>query len=262
MSSPTPCGSCRWAASRQPLTNPLPVVEIVASDAVAGEFGTNTARFTVVCPNGTNAAPLTVNYSVGGTATPGVDYAVLPGSVTIPAGALATNIFDFAAGRQSDHQPGHGYGQPRRLDELCADQSVFNATAVIQDRPVNNWLRANFTAAQLTNLAVSGDAADPANDGLPNLMKYALGLNPNTADPNPFAPGVANGIFTLNYPLSKSAVDVSLTTLWSTNLTAWQLGTNFYQVVNVADQVTNQIITIQPTTPAASGFFRFGALRR
>ncbi len=70
-----------------------PVVQIIASDAVAGEFGTNAARFTVVCPNGTNTSPVTINYSVSGTATPGVDYAVLPGSVTLRAGDLATNIF-------------------------------------------------------------------------------------------------------------------------------------------------------------------------
>ena len=239
----------------------VPLVEIVASDAVAGEFGTNSARFTMVCPSGANGAPLTVNYSVSGTATPGMDYAALPGSVTLAAGSIATNIFITPLG---DNLPSNQVAVTVSLTASTnyALTNLSSATAMIQDRPINLWLRANFTAAQLTDTTISGDTADPASDGLPNLMKYALGLNPNTADANPFGPVITNGILTLSYPLSKSAVDVSLITLWSTNLTTWLPATNYFQVVNVADQVTNQIITIQPTAPAASGFFRVGAMRR
>jgi len=32
---------------------------------------------------------------------------------------------------------------------------------------------------------VSGDAANPDGDGLPNLLEYALGLSPKSADGNP-----------------------------------------------------------------------------
>lgn len=37
-------------------------------------------------PGASNASPLTASYTVSGTATPGVDYNALPGSITIPAG--------------------------------------------------------------------------------------------------------------------------------------------------------------------------------
>jgi hypothetical protein len=239
----------------------LPVVQIVASDAVAGEFGTNTARFTVVCPNGTNAAPFTVNYSVGGTATPGVDYAALSGSVKIPAGVIATNILISPLGDNLMTN------QITVTINLAASANyvltnLASATAVIQDRPINNWLRANFTAAQLTNSAVSGDAADPANDGLPNLMKYALGLNPNTADANPFVPAVSNGIFSVTYPLADAASDVTVIPEWSTNLVTWVSGTNYVWQVSVTDNGTSQTVTISPAAPAVSGFFRFEVLRR
>ncbi len=238
-----------------------PPVEIVASDAVAGEFGTNTARFTVVCPNGTNSAPLTVNYSVGGTATPGVDYAALPGSVTIPAGVLATNFLISPLGDNlTTNQVTVTINLVPSANYVLTN--LASATAVILDRPINDWLRANFTTAQLADPTISGDSADPANDGLPNLMKYALGLNPNMAEANPFIPVVTNGIFTVSYPLSIAAVDVALTPEWSTNLVTWLPGTNYYQVVNVTSSLTNQIITIQPTAPAASGFFRFAVQRR
>jgi hypothetical protein len=47
--------------------------------------GSNTATFLVRRDSGNNAA-LTVYYSIGGTASNGVDYAAIPNNVTIPAG--------------------------------------------------------------------------------------------------------------------------------------------------------------------------------
>jgi hypothetical protein len=93
-------------------------------------------------------------------------------------------------------------------------------------------------------------------------MEYALGTSPKLPDGSQFLPLVSNGVFTVSYPLSKSAVDVSLTPEWSTNLVTWLAGTNYFQIVNVADQITSQIITIQPASPTVSGFFRFRVTRR
>jgi hypothetical protein len=102
-----------------PLTN-LPVVTIVATDSVAveGQFcgsnwwwtastsdgrfttnsrppspcpGTNSAAFEVRRNEGTNS-DLTVYYTIGGTASNGIDYVTLPTSVTIPAGRYAARI--------------------------------------------------------------------------------------------------------------------------------------------------------------------------
>jgi len=42
------------------------------------------------------------------------------------------------------------------------------------------WSRDHFTPAELANPAISGPDASPANDGLTNLLKYALGLPPKT----------------------------------------------------------------------------------
>ena len=101
--------------NRPPVTNFAPVVSIMATDATASE-GTNclhwpptiesnapaggpmpvfpgntTATFQVRRSEGTNA-DLTVRYAVGGTASNGIDYATLPGVVTIPAGARSAEI--------------------------------------------------------------------------------------------------------------------------------------------------------------------------
>ena len=93
-----------------PVTNLPPIVTISAPDAVAAEgtncvrwvgwnccpaptnwCGTNTAMFVVRRGGPTNSA-LTVCYRVDGTASNGVDYAALPGVVTIPAGRRAAEI--------------------------------------------------------------------------------------------------------------------------------------------------------------------------
>jgi hypothetical protein len=239
----------------------LPVVEIVASDAFTGEFGTNQARFTLLCPNGANAAPLTVNYTVGGTATPGMDYAALPGTVTLAAGAVATNIYVSPLGDNL------GTNQETVILSLTASAnyaltSLSNATVNLLDRPLNDWLRANFSPAQLADPAISGDAADPAGDGLPNLLKYALGLNPNAAEPNPFLPQDSNGRFTVTYPLSSTAPDVALGVLWSTNLVAWVPGNNVFQQLNVDYSLTNEVITIGTDGTLPAGYVRFNAIRR
>ncbi len=98
-------------------TNLLPVVNIVARDPFASEGtnfwrsdwdanwwaidvwnpwrvnlgGTNTATF-VVRRHGPTNDDVTVDYEIGGTASNGVDYVALPGSVTIPAGKHSAQI--------------------------------------------------------------------------------------------------------------------------------------------------------------------------
>ncbi len=68
----------------------LPVVTVTATDAVAGEPGTGqgTGTFTFTRTGPTTSA-LTVNFSVGGTATSGTDYQSLGTSVVIPAGSAS-----------------------------------------------------------------------------------------------------------------------------------------------------------------------------
>ena len=69
----------------------LPVVRIMATDAVAREGTTNTATFRIRRTGPTNDA-LTVYYSIRGTASNGVDYVAIPNSLTIPAGRRGARI--------------------------------------------------------------------------------------------------------------------------------------------------------------------------
>jgi hypothetical protein len=69
----------------------LPTVTITATDGTATEAGPTTGTMTV-SRTGSTASPLTVNYTVGGTATSGSDYTALSGSVTIPGGSASAPV--------------------------------------------------------------------------------------------------------------------------------------------------------------------------
>ena len=66
--------------------NDTPVVSVAATDPTASEVGPDTGTFTFT-RLGSKSGSLKVNFSVGGTATSGVDYTALGTSVTFPAGS-------------------------------------------------------------------------------------------------------------------------------------------------------------------------------
>jgi hypothetical protein len=71
-----------------------PTVTVAATDNVAGEDGPDTGTFTFTRSLGTGilTAPLTVNFTVNGTATSGVDYTAIGTSVTIPGGQASATV--------------------------------------------------------------------------------------------------------------------------------------------------------------------------
>jgi hypothetical protein len=68
-----------------------PEVRLFAADASATEGTADDGRFTVT-RTGSTASPLTVLYTVSGSAANGADYASLSGGVTIPAGQSSADI--------------------------------------------------------------------------------------------------------------------------------------------------------------------------
>ena len=66
-------------------------VTLAVTDAQAAEAGLDPGSFTVT-RTGDTSQDLTVLYRTSGTATPGADYAALPGAVTIPAGSATAPV--------------------------------------------------------------------------------------------------------------------------------------------------------------------------
>jgi len=69
----------------------VPTVSIVASRATANESGGSPGEFTVT-RTGDTLSPLALTYGVSGSATNGIDYPSLGGTVVIPAGTARTTL--------------------------------------------------------------------------------------------------------------------------------------------------------------------------
>jgi PKD repeat protein len=124
---------------------------------------------------------------------------------------------------------------------------------------VDLWKQAVFTPTELTNPAVSGDVANPDGDGLPNLLEYAMGTNPNVPNtngpPNFF---LTNGVFSLTYTQFQPATDVSLVVEVSNDLLDW----NPVSPAPIADEGIIQVLAVQEMVSMNSTrFFRFRANR-
>ena len=91
------------------------------------------------------------------------------------------------------------------------------------------WRAQKFTALELADWSYSGDAGQPAKDGISNLMKYALGLEPKT----PSVSGLPDigemtvggkTYLTLTFTKLRDLTDIAYTVQVSGNLQSWQSG--------------------------------------
>lgn len=201
------------------VTYTLPIVTLIASDASASETGLDPASF-LVTRNTSAAVPLTVNLSIGGTATNGNDYAPLSGSVTIPASASSapitiTPLSDSLAEGDETVQLALLASSDYSLGLPDADSITLG------DLPVDAWRFQQF-GAQANNSAVAADTSDNDNDGIPTLMEYALGLEPDDASPSGLPDAdVSPGQCHLVYTRPIVITDVTYIVEWSLNLQGW-----------------------------------------
>ena len=119
----------------------LPTVTVVATDANAAEAATpNTGTFTV-SRTGSTAAALTVNYTVGGTASNGTDYTTIPTSVVIPAGSASATItvtpIDDTVSESNEtvvvtlsSSASYNVGSPSAATVTIADNDVASAASI------------------------------------------------------------------------------------------------------------------------------------
>jgi autotransporter-associated beta strand protein len=113
----------------------------------------------------------------------GVSYGGALVVTNIGGGTLATGdtFMLFSAGGYSGNfssitLPALNAGLQWSLSNLAVNGSI----TVVQATAWSQWQALYFSAAQWTHPTVSGFTAAPAGDGIPNLPKYALGLNPFT----------------------------------------------------------------------------------
>jgi hypothetical protein len=235
-------------------------VSISANVADAYKFGAQPGSFVITCVDGSDLS-LTVNYTITGTASNGVNYSSLTNSATCADSAPANiTIIPLADGVVEGDKTVVLTLLPSATYNLGTPVS---ATVTIHDTPFNAWRLAEF-GTNANNTAISGDLADPDGDGIVNLLEYALYLNPNVAGasglPTPQADPVC-GCLTLTYTKVISAIDLVYTAEATDNADGpWS--TNGIAQAVIADNGVTQTITASDTShPIAASGKRFMHLK-
>ena len=198
----------------------LPVISLWAADGQASRSGPQSATIIMTRSGSTNAA-LSVNLNITGTAVNGVDYSNLAGTIVFPAGVAITNITIMPLTNSSPVGARTvALSLASRTNYLAG--TLTNASVVISDTPINTWKLLYF-GTNAGNAFIAGDGAYPAGDGVSNIIKYALGLQPLAKATNSlFTIGITTGYFTLTYTRpDPPPADINYQVITSSNLVAW-----------------------------------------
>ena len=260
-----------WSALGAPVTIAMPTAYIGLAGA-SGSSGTTTAavvidRVTIATNPDFNVGPLVMTgpdvtitaATTSLTATVGADAgtptlqwvkASGPGGVAFTAPASAATDATFSSG---------GLYQLRLL---VSDPSVttFDTTAITYNgqTPWQAWQAAQFNSVELSIPSISGPAADPDNDGLHNILEYALGTPPKSAGPSPLTATTApGGAMTLRFTRNPAATDVALLLESGDNLLTW----NPVSFTPAVISTQGGIQTVEVTLPGPAGLRRFLRLR-
>jgi alpha-L-arabinofuranosidase len=120
------------------------------------------------------------------------------------------------------------------------------------------WREANFTSNELTNWSISGDNGEPAGDGTPNLLKYALNIPAKSPTNAASLPAIGQTVssgstyLTLTFTQQSSLTDITYTVQSSIDLVNWSSGPT--RIDNGAT-TTAVYRDTAPITPASSHRF-------
>jgi uncharacterized repeat protein (TIGR01451 family) len=128
-------------------------------------------------------------------------------NVATNAGSSLTNIASVSGG-----------GETNTANDIAVD-----TTTIVALTPVQFWRLQWFGIAD--NVGPSADSSVASSDGMPNLVKYAFGLNPFVPANDPVTADVTTGFLRLTAPMNPDATDVtfvvetanSLTSSWTTS---------------------------------------------
>ena len=143
-----------------------------------------------------------------------------------------------------------------RIYNRAMSASEVSALYAAENAP-NNWRQTHFGST--ANTGNAADGADPDQDGLPNLLEYALNLSPNAASRAPAAVQAAGGNLEYTYTRGTAAFNGGTTfqVEWSDDLSTW-FTTGVVESL-LSDNGTHQ--QVKATLPAGSGGRRFVRLR-
>jgi hypothetical protein len=145
-------------------------------------------------------------------------------------------------------------GGTLQIPNCCSQQLPMDYT---------QWTTSKFTSVQLSNVNISGPLADADGDGVPNLLEYALGTDPNVPSQTglPQATMVSsNGeqYLSLSYSPDPYATNLTYTVEVSGDLGTWNSGDDYTVRLTPDGQVP---VIVRDKTPVSSATERFIRLR-
>ncbi len=124
------------------------------------------------------------------------------------------------------------------------------------------WLEQYFTADERANAAFSGPSASAAGDGVANLFKYALGLNPRAPMPGGWHEiETAQGGWVFVYRRPADRADVGFAVEVSGNLSDWTDATVVHELESTVDGVETWRAIHVPPAGTTKVFFRLKVTR-
>ncbi len=212
---------------------------------------TNTASQTAT----STAATLTINqppaaFTVSATVSPAGSGSV-SGAAPYPSGGNVTIT--------AIPMPGYAFATWTE-NGVIVSRSASYSFAVTQNRNLvanfensfTTFLSAYLSPAQFSNPGDITDSAILGGDGIANLMKYALALDPANPAPVAALPRVstASGFLTLSYTKNEVASGITYVVEVSSNLVTWNSGSGFTSapVVTNANGST-ETVTVSDLTP-------------
>ncbi|MGI8964790.1 MAG: hypothetical protein ACR2H1_01740, partial [Limisphaerales bacterium] len=216
---------------------------------------------------------LTINMTISGTASNGVDFVALTNSVTIPAG---TNLITFNVTPFLDNRTeGDESVNLNVITNSGYSIGSGTATVTIHDSPYGIWTINHFTLEELTDPNLSGEGADFDRDGLVNFNEYAFHREPKSTETSSVIttaielnPVDGQYHITLTYQRRLPPVDVRYAVYVSNDLSTWTTGPAYVEELQVTSDgngltetvkarvkapftlMTNQFITVSTSRPA------------
>ncbi len=249
----------------------LPLVTLRALDGDASETG-DTASFSV-SRTGSTSAPLTVNYTVSGTASAGSDYSSIGTQTTIPAGASSHQIVivpvndNVAEGTETvtaSLSSGTGYfpsgvstenaGTVIITDDDLATLAVSASDAIASEATGDTGTflvtRSGSTALPLTvNYALGGSATHGVDyERLPGVLTIPAGSSMGSITVTPIDDGFGEPQQTVSLQLRSG--------------TGYVVGSSGIATVDIVDNTDIPVVTVGVSNgtisePATAGSFRF-----
>ncbi len=201
---------------------------------LAGTFSFSSPAYTVQEANtnvtvtvnrdgGTNgAAQISYATVAGGTATNGVSYTAVSGTLNWTNGESVPKTFSVPVFNDNLAEPNPTINLALSNPTNGASALGVQPTAVLTiiKSPTSVWKLSNF-GTNANNAAIAGDLADPYHIGIVNLLEYAYGTAPNASNTNPFTGNLAGNKFFVHFPRNTTAGDITYILQSSGTLTVW-----------------------------------------